>query len=298
MSNQKHLTYADVQQAVDKMLEKLPPGKLEGKKVYPIPRGGVPIGLMIKERVPTIQLVENSEHADIIVDDILDSGFTRKKYQEVYPDKPFLAPYVRTEENKGIWYVFPWEANEITGADICVRLLEFIGEDPKREGLQDTPKRFVEAWQEWCKGYTQDPADVLKMFEDGAGDYDQMVVVSDIPVYSHCEHHMAAIIGSAAIAYIPDGKIVGLSKLSRLVDVFAKRLQVQERLTSQIAEALVKHLKPKGVGVILKCRHMCMESRGICRPGCVTTTSAVKGVLFSLPEARAEFLKLTESLKA
>jgi GTP cyclohydrolase I len=171
-----------------------------------------------------------------------------------------------------------------------VRLLEYVGEDPQREGLLETPKRVAKAWKEWCSGYAQNPADVLKVFEDGANGVDEMVVVR-APVYSHCEHHLAAIFGTAVVAYIPDGKIVGLSKIKRLVDVFARRLQVQERLTNQIADALQDHLKPKGVGVVIKARHMCMESRGVnVNGGEPTITSALRGLIKTEPDARAEFL--------
>lgn len=171
-------------------------------------------------------------------------------------------------------------------------LLRFMGEDPDREGLDETPKRFLRAWQDMTCGYNMKPEDVLKVFEDGAEQYDQMVFQRDIPIYSNCEHHLLPFFGVAHIAYIPNGRIVGLSKMSRLVDVFAKRLQVQERLTTQIAKALDEHLDPVGVGVILECRHMCMESRGICKAGTVTTTTALYGALRDEPETRSEFLSL------
>jgi GTP cyclohydrolase I len=176
--------------------------------------------------------------------------------------------------------------------DICIRLLEHIGEDPFRGGLQETPERFLRAWKHYTKGYDQDPAELLKVFEDGAENVDEMVLVRGIPVYSHCEHHLAPFFGVAHIGYIPSGKIVGLSKLSRLADVFARRLQVQERLTNEIADTLVKHLQPIGVGVVLECRHLCMESRGIQQQGHMTITSAMRGALREKPEARAEFMRL------
>lgn len=160
-----------------------------------------------------------------------------------------------------------------------------------REGLKETPDRVAKAWAFWLSGYDRDPVDVLKVFEDGAEGYDEMVMVKDIPVYSKCEHHLADIFGTATIAYIPNGKVVGLSKLSRLTDIFARRLQVQERLTCQIADALQEHLEPKGCGVILKCRHLCMESRGLCQQGHHTVTSALRGVLKE-GEPRSEFLRL------
>lgn len=161
--------------------------------------------------------------------------------------------------------------------------------EPDREGLRETPKRVAEAFAFWTSGYGQDPAEVLKSFEDGASNYDEMVFQGGIPVWSLCEHHMAPFFGVAHIGYLPDKKIVGLSKLHRLVEVFARRLQVQERLTTQIADALEENLKPQGVAVVLQCRHSCMESRGVRIAGAVTQTSAIRGAIKDEPEARAEF---------
>ncbi len=171
-----------------------------------------------------------------------------------------------------------------------VDLLEFVGEDPNREGLHDTPARVARAWATWTEGYGMRPEDVLKEFNDGAEGYDEMILVKDIPFYSHCEHHMAPFFGVAHIAYIPNGKIVGLSKLSRLLDVFARRLQVQERLTHQIAKALYEHLLPTGVAVQLVARHLCMESRGISKQGSETITTQLFGAFHEDASARAEFL--------
>lgn len=172
------------------------------------------------------------------------------------------------------------------------RLLELVGDDPGREGLHETPMRVAKAWAHWCRGYGQTASDVLKVFEDGAESCDEMVIVKDIPFYSHCEHHLAPIFGTATVAYIPDGKIVGLSKLSRLVDLYARRLQVQERLTNQIADALAKHLAPQGIGVLIRARHLCMESRGVCQQGHHTITSALRGVMRDNDRTRNEFLNL------
>jgi len=132
------------------------------------------------------------------------------------------------------------------------------------------------------------------VFEDGAEKHDQMVTVRDIPIYSHCEHHLAPIFGTVTISYIPNGRIVGLSKLSRLADMYARRLQVQERLTDQIADALFEHLEAKGVGVVIKARHMCMESRGICQQGHHTVTTALRGAMKDEPDTRSEFLRLAQ----
>lgn len=161
-----------------------------------------------------------------------------------------------------------------------------------REGLKDTPERMAAAWRKWTSGYTMDPASVLTCFEDGAKDYDEMVVVKALPFYSHCEHHLAPFFGLATIAYVPKGRIVGLSKLARLLDIFALRLQVQERMTVQIVEALMQHLDPLGAGCIVQARHLCMESRGVQKQGHITVTSCLRGVLITKPEARAEFMAL------
>jgi GTP cyclohydrolase I len=175
------------------------------------------------------------------------------------------------------------------------RLLISLGENPDRSGLIETPSRVAKAWKHWTSGYKQDPAELLKVFEDGAEDYNELVIIRGIPVYSHCEHHLAPFFGQATIGYVPDGKIVGLSKLSRLVDCYAKRLQGQERLTVQIANALMTHLQPKAAGVIINCRHLCMESRGIRTQGEETTTSAMLGELSSNQALRNEFLTLAHA---
>ena len=268
-------------------------------KIYPIPRGGIPVAYRVANYV-SVAIVDNPEDADIFVDDLIDSGATMERYCDEYPEKPFLALINKKEEKQyhGEWVVFPWETtkdgHDESATDAIVRLLQFVGEDADREGLQETPARVVKAWQHWCSGYGKDPAKILKVFEDGAESYDQMVLVKDIPIYSHCEHHLAAIIGTASIAYIPNGKIVGLSKLSRLADMFARRLQVQERLTDQIADALFQNLQPKGVGVMIRARHLCMESRGVCQQGHHTVTTALRGVIKDEPETRAEFLRLCD----
>lgn len=175
------------------------------------------------------------------------------------------------------------------GSDVA-RFLKALGDDPEREGLLETPERFLKAWRFWCSGYNQNPVEVMKAFTDGAAGYDEMIVQTNIPVFSMCEHHLAPFFGVCHIGYIPDGKVVGLSKLSRLVEVFARRLQVQERLTTQIAQSFLDIVYPKGVGVIIKCRHLCMESRGIQRMGAITTTSALLGKFRDEADTRAEFL--------
>lgn len=278
-----------------KVIETLLPA---ATKAYAIPRGGIPAAYAIARHHEKLRLVDSPEEADLFIDDIIDSGATMERWCDKYPGKPFFALIDKTRPNSeffGCWVVFPWEETAEGGIEDNIRrLLQFIGEDPNRGGLQETPHRVVKAWSHWCGGYHKDPADILKVFEDGAEKCDEMVIVKDIPIYSKCEHHLADIFGTATIAYIPNGKIVGLSKLSRLADMYARRLQVQERLTNQIADALEEHLQPKGIGVIIRARHMCMESRGICQQGHHTITCALRGVLKDKPEARAEFMELAK----
>jgi GTP cyclohydrolase I len=259
---------------------------------YPVARGGVPVALALMGTGP-FTMAETFAEADFVVDDLIDSGATLVKYNT----KPFFALIDKRPEGNphhGKWIVFPWEGSSVGSfEDNIRRTLQFVGEDTTREGLAETPTRVAKAWQFWCKGYNENPADILKVFEDGAKDVDELVLVRDIPFYTHCEHHMAPFFGRATVGYIPDGRIIGLSKINRLVDCFARRLQVQERLTTQIADALMDHLKPRGVGVILNARHLCMESRGVCQQGHSTTTSALRGILLE-GEPRKEFLHLAK----
>lgn len=268
--------------------------------VYPIPRGGVPVAYRVKGMIG-LTIVNRPEDANVFLDDIIDSGETMRKYCDRYPGVPFIALIDKTNPNLepryvDQWIVFPWEGSEEGSiTENITRIIQFAGDDPTRQGLLETPRRVAKAWSEWCDGYGKDPKEILKVFEDGAESCDEMVVVKDIPVYSHCEHHLAAIFGTATIAYIPNGRIVGLSKMSRLVDVFAHRLQVQERLTNQIADALFDNLHPLGAAVTIKARHMCMESRGINRQGTVTVTSALRGAFKTDPTVRAEFYSMSNS---
>lgn len=171
-------------------------------------------------------------------------------------------------------------------------LLLHIGENPEREGLLETPARVLKAWKFWTQGYSMNAASILKVFEDGADGCDQMVVRKNIPFHSKCEHHLADIFGVVHLAYIPRGKIVGLSKLDRLVTMYSRRLQVQERMTTQIADALQTNLNPIGVGVWVSARHMCIESRGVQHADSTTITTALRGAMLDEPATRSEFLAL------
>jgi GTP cyclohydrolase I len=184
---------------------------------------------------------------------------------------------------------------KVSDEALIAELLRRLGENPDRSGLVETPARVIKALRFMTSGYIQSPEEVLKCFEDGAEGCDQMVLQRNIAIYSMCEHHMVPFFGRAHIAYIPNKKIVGLSKLARVADIYARRLQVQERLTNQIADALQLHLKPHGVGVVLECRHLCMECRGVEKTGTVTVTSALRGAIREEESARAEFLSFTHS---
>lgn len=177
-------------------------------------------------------------------------------------------------------------------AEEAVRiLLRWAGDDPKREGLEDTPRRVVEAYRDWFSGYHIDPADYLaRTFEEVAG-YDEMVVLRDIEFESHCEHHMAPIIGRAHVGYLPTNKVVGISKLARVVEGYARRFQVQEKLTAQIAQCISKVLKPRGVAVVVDAKHECMTTRGVHKRGVSMVTSQMLGQFRRDPRTRTEFLR-------
>ena len=176
-------------------------------------------------------------------------------------------------------------------AALTKRQLELVGEDPEREGLLKTPERVAKAWQFLTHGYGLDPEEVLRsaLF---AEDYSEMVLVKDIEVYSLCEHHALPFFGKAHVAYIPNGRIVGLSKIPRVVDVFARRLQVQERLTLEIRDAVDRVLRPEGVAVVIEAQHLCMMMRGAEKQNSTTTTSAMSGVFLENTDTRAEFMRL------
>ncbi len=179
-------------------------------------------------------------------------------------------------------------------AKVYTDILSDIGEDPNREGLLKTPERVAKALQFLTHGYDLDPAEILKsaLFQE---EYSEMVIVKDIEVYSMCEHHMLPFFGKAHIAYIPDGTIVGLSKIPRVVDAFSRRLQVQERLTIEIRDCIQATLKPKGVAVVIECSHMCMQMRGVQKQNSVTTSSAFTGLFMTNDSTRKEFINLIQA---
>jgi GTP cyclohydrolase IA len=177
-------------------------------------------------------------------------------------------------------------------AEAVRTLIRWTGDDPDREGLLDTPRRVARAWREYARGYQEDPALHLSRTFEEVGGYDEIVLLKDIPFQSHCEHHMAPIIGKAAIAYLPNERVVGISKLARVLHGFSRRLQVQERLTAQVADAIWQHLQPKGVAVVIEASHACMTARGVQTPGVMMTTSRMMGTFREDERSRREVLAL------
>jgi GTP cyclohydrolase I len=295
------LSWSDLQRAADacaqRIRERFSARDLSSRplRLYGVPRGGLPAALLVDRYLGlNTAFVASPKEADVFIDDLVDSGATRERYAQKFPSIPFEALFDKEREGLNGWLVFPWEGDTVGSAeDIPVRLLQFIGEDSTREGLKETPARFLNAWVEYTRGYKEDPKEVLKCFQDGAElCSDEIVLVSNLQVFTTCEHHLASVFGIAHVGYIPDKKIIGLSKFQRLVDVYARRLQVQERMTNQIANALVEHVQPLAVGVVIEARHMCMEARGTCIRGAVTVTSALRGAFKEKAEARSEFMSL------
>jgi GTP cyclohydrolase I len=180
--------------------------------------------------------------------------------------------------------------NEV--ADAIRTLIRWAGDDPQREGLLDTPHRVARAWKEYCQGYLEDPARHLSRTFEEVGGYDEIVLLKQIPFQSHCEHHMAPIVGTASIAYLPTDKVVGISKLARVLHGFASRLQVQERLTAEVADCIWDHLHPQGVAVVIEAQHGCMTGRGVRVHGVGMTTSRMMGVFRDDERSRREVLAL------
>ena len=251
----------------------------KSKKYYGVPRGGQYIAAMLNP-------VDTIEEADIIIDDLLDSGKTKQDYAK--HDKPFIVIFNKQteEELKGKWLVFPWEVKEEPVENNFVRILQYLGEDPTREGLKETPKRYIKFMKEFLA-----PKEFKFTCFDAEGT-DEMIVQTNIPFYSLCEHHIAPFFGVANIAYIPNGKIVGLSKLARTIDLYANRFQNQERITTQVAERIQEELEPLGVAVTLKAQHLCMCMRGVKKHDTWTTTSKMLGAFKDNLDTRNEFLNL------
>jgi len=264
-------------------------------KLYGVPRGGIVPAYQVAQRLESASIVQNASEATIFIDDIIDSGITKKKYFDNY-FKPFFA---LVDKGKGkylndpTWYIFPWEGTEESSIeDNFRRLIQFAGDDPTRPGMLETPTRAAKAWKEWFVGYSQDVN--LKVFEDDAlAACSGAIIVRGIEYYSHCEHHMAPFFGEVNVGYIAKGKVIGLSKLPRVVDKFARRFQTQERIAEQVAEEIWKTNETDGVIVFITGRHMCACSRGVNKQKMDMTYCAIRGK-YERPEVRAEFFASLE----
>lgn len=267
---------------VKELIQGLPPGRMWG-----VPRGGAIVAGL------SGRACDNIADADYIVDDIIDSGATMNRYASNM--KPFHALIDKRNRPDFGWVQFPWEQLSPTHneslEDTVLRQLQIIGEDYTRDGLKDTPRRVAKSIKELTGGYDEKPEDILSKVFDVP--YDEMVILKGIEFWSLCEHHMLPFHGTASIGYIPQGKVVGISKLARLVHCFSRRLQVQERLTQQIAESIDTILQPQGVGVILQASHLCMALRGVKTPASMITSSML-GAMRTEATTRSEFLKLIE----
>jgi len=318
MRNQRHLTWVQLEELVNSLYQQIKV-RLDSQKfrelagIYGIPTGGSVIAAMLAKymRLPLLDSSSPSQNGNkpvLIVDDICDSGRTLNPYRD-NSDQYTAVIHSRPRTRRGVqvfpnfiveitedWIVYPYE-HVLVGTEIVTRMLEFIGEDPGREGLRETPRRVVDSWKELFSGYKSTPD--IKTF---SADYDQMIVERDLTYFSFCEHHIMPFFGKVHICYIPgktehdhdvvERRVIGLSKLARIVDIYSRRLQIQERLTKQIADCLETELQPSGVGVIVTGTHFCMAARGVKQSSSVMVTSVVRGVLRSDGTPRQEFLSL------
>jgi len=279
------VSWDEIKQRLGKVLAGFKTGE-KPIRVFGIPKNGMILTAFLPKGFIAW---DDPETCNIILDDILDSGRTVNSYAKKYPKKQIIVLYNKQKEDLG-WIVLPWEDEKKDAEDLVARQIEMLGEDSTREGLIKTPERVVKSWQYLFSGYNKED-DVLLSAIFTSENSDEMVILKDIEFYSMCEHHILPFYGKAHIGYIPkDNKVVGVSKLARLVEVYSRRLQIQERLTAQIANAINDALKPEGVGVVLEAKHLCMMARGVEKQNSIMTTSAMYGIFREKPETRAEFL--------
>lgn len=277
MEHPLNVTWADIR---SKLAEHTEPGKT----YWGVPRGGeICVNLL-----PTNMIAATPHEADVILDDLVDSGHTRDMMTELY-GKPFVGLWDKQTDDtvKGRWISFPWEHNAERDVEQHMARVIQSFDDINREGLQETPKRYIKFLTEFLS-----PPEWNCTTFDAEG-YDNMIVQTNIPFYSLCEHHLAPFFGHGHIAYIPNKRIVGLSKLARTLETFSRRFQNQERITNQVADFLMNELDPLGVAVVLEAEHLCMAMRGVKKPNTKTRTSKLTGIFEKQAETRAEFLALT-----
>jgi GTP cyclohydrolase I len=306
VADRVHLSWDDIEREAEAIARR----HVGVERVFGIPQGGTPVAALVAAFLDVPHLLrdplggkESGRQAiagTLVVDDLVDSGRTAARYLNAGMEfdacfRKAVSPLSAAPSAPIVdgWAVFPWE--RVTGPeDAVVRLIEHCGEDPSREGLVKTPDRVVKAYGEMTAGYG---VDVAALLSTTFGEHsDEMVVLSGVEFTSLCEHHLLPFTGTATVGYIPQGRVVGLSKMARLVDAYARRFQIQERMTGQIADAMQDHLAPLGVGVVIQAHHSCMSVRGVRKPGATMTTSAMYGAMKHSDAARAEFLRLATAL--
>ena len=292
--NKKYITWQEIFDRITSL-------NLQEEIVYGVPKGGMVLMAFMKEQAFT----HLPEKATVIIDDLIDSGRTREHYKKKFPNTKFIGLFDKLTEPgiQNIWLVFPWEKdhpgeNEDNIQDNVVRILQYLGEDCTREGLLETPKRVVKMWGEIFRGYDSKQRPKVSIFKNGSDGlvYDQMIIDTG-DFYSHCEHHMVPFFGKYWFGYIPDanGAIIGLSKVARLVDYHAAKLQIQERLVNDIVEDIWKALsedgavRPIGMGLMMEGEHLCKTMRGVKKKGTMTTIK-LKGAFLDNPAVKSEFL--------
>lgn len=294
-----HLTWNDITGKAKELADRHRNHSSAMQYIYGVPQGGSPVAIMVAAELGLTLVEEPVAGKTLIVDDLVDTGNTLNKYRDqgftvdALYRKPWspeaLAPNATTVEE---WLGFPWEKDDGQPTDAVIRLLQHIGEDPTRDGLLETPKRVCKAMREMTVGYSMNPAEILSKSFDVH--HDEMISITGVDYFSLCEHHMLPFYGKATIAYIPNpgARIVGLSKLARLLECYSKRLQVQERMTNQIAEAIVEHLDPRGVGVVISGHHTCMSARGVQKHGEMITSCLLRDMREDA-SMRSEFLAIS-----
>jgi len=270
--------------------EKLIPFDQIENRIYGVPSGGLMACALLKKAT----VVTDPSLATLILDDVIDSGKTKEFYYNNFRNVPFYALCNKKVDKELGWIVFPWEHVHPKAfmdiEDNITRLLQYIEDDPTREGLIDTPKRVIKSYSELFAGYSQNVEAIFTVFESDG--YDQIVLLKSVELYSMCEHHMLPFFGKAHIAYIPDKKIVGISKLARLLEIYARRLQIQERIGDQVTAAIMKYLEPKGAACIIEAKHTCMCMRGVNKQNSIMTTSSLTGIFLTDNGAKNELIQL------
>jgi len=293
MNNKIYITWGEIYKRLKEV--KQHHGSNSIISVYGVPKGGMILaGFLVGKYSEYFKMCDNPNECDLILDDLFDSGGTYEKYKNYL--KPFIFLFNKQEEKrlKNKWIIFPWERDHPNGEENVqqniIRQLQYIGEDTNREGLKETPNRILKSYTELYAGYDKDPKELFTVFESEG--YDQIILLKDFEMYSMCEHHMLPFFGKCHVAYIPDKKVIGISKLARLVEIYSRRLQIQERIGKQVTMDLMEYLQPLGAACIIEAKHMCMCMRGVNKQNSIMTTSSMRGVFMDDRSAKEELMNL------